>query len=363
MKRLIPLFLVLCLTLCACGQGAATEPPTEVPTTVPATEAPTEPPTEEPTEPPTEPPTEAPTEPPVLYRHPLTGEPLDAPCDDRIFAITINNVPQAMPHYGISQADVYFEMLVNGGAIRGLAFFTDPQELTQIGSCRSARYNFVDMCQAYDAVLVYSGASNEVLNDIWYSDIDNLTDYGYDCFYRDYGRYESYAWEHCLFIDGSKLESSAASAGIRTTMDQEKDYGFRFTEDYRAVGGRVCTEIEIDYWSNDAYMAYDAGTGMYDYSLFGNDSWDEATDTPVSFKNVFLLYMNVYNSGEYHISDVIGSGDGYYACNGRIIPIKWIHENTYDPFTFTLEDGTPLEQSVGNSYIGFVPYEYPIRVY
>ena len=51
----------------------------------------------------------------------------------------------------------------------------------------------------------------------------------------------------------------------------------------------------------------------------------------------------------------MGSGDGYYACGGKIIPMKWHHENATDPFTFTLENGDVLVQGVGNSYIGVVP--------
>ena len=105
MKKLIALLLIASLILCGCGAStpAATEA-TTAPTEAPATEA-----TEAPTET-----TEAPTEPPVVYRNPLNGEVLDEPYTGRIFAVTISNIRDALPHYGTMEADILMEMWVNG---------------------------------------------------------------------------------------------------------------------------------------------------------------------------------------------------------------------------------------------------------
>ena len=61
----------------------------------------------------------------------------------------VDNVPLARPHYGITQADLVFEILVEGLATRLAAVFhsQDPQT---IGNIRSARG---------EAVIVESGAS------------------------------------------------------------------------------------------------------------------------------------------------------------------------------------------------------------
>ena len=103
----------------------ATAPATEVPTdapTVPATEAPTEEPTEEPTQAPTVEPTEPAA---AAYANPLTGEAMAAPLTQRIFMASINNHKEAMPQHGISLADIYYEMLVEGTVTRCLGVFTD----------------------------------------------------------------------------------------------------------------------------------------------------------------------------------------------------------------------------------------------
>lgn len=349
MKRLLPLILALCLLLCACAKEAEETDPTTVATTVAETTEPTTAPTTEPTTAPT-------TEPPVVYTNPLTGEEIDAPYTGRIYTVTINNVPAALPHYGVNDADIFFEMLVNGGATRGLAMFADPSDVGSIGSIRSARYNFVDICEAYDAILAHASASSAVYSKIYSCGIDNLDDHA-DYFFRDYDRYYGgFDWEHCLFTTGQNLIDYAEYYGYRTTGEEGKDYGLDFAAG-ATPDGETANEIYFWFWSNSRAMKYNSDTKKYEFWQYGDPSLDGATGDVESFKNVLLLQMEVYWSDQYHVADVDGSGVGYYACNGKIIPIQWHHEDEYEPFTFTLMDGTPLEMDVGNSYIGFIPLE------
>lgn len=148
MKRKIALLLMLCLMLCACGKKE-TEP-----TTVPTTE-----PTTAPTTKPTTEPTTAPTEPPVLYRHPLTGAPLEQPWSGQAVAVVINNLKKAMPQKGVSQADLFYEVEVEGDITRCLAIFTDLSKVADIGPVRSARTAFNSLAVSYGAPLVHCGGS------------------------------------------------------------------------------------------------------------------------------------------------------------------------------------------------------------
>lgn len=350
--------LVLCIVVCIVLATRENTPDETVPSTV-ATE-PTSASTTEPTTAPTTEPTTAPTtEPPVLYTNPLTGEELDAPYNTRIFTTTINNVPSALPHHGVNDADIFFEMLVNDGATRGLAMFADVSTAGPIGSLRSARYNFVDICEAYNAILAHAGASGHVYSKIDSCGVNNLDDHG-AYYYRDTGRMNSgYDWEHCLFTSGENLQAYAESVGYDTTVPEGTEYGLIFTED-GTPDGETANDIYFEFWSNIRNMVYNEETGRYEYWLYGELSTDGNTGEAESFENVLLLQMDVYNDDIYHVADLDGSGEGYYACNGKIVPIQWHHENELEPFTFTLMDGTPLEMGVGNSYIGFVPLEDPI---
>ena len=162
----------------------ATAPATEAPT-VPATEAPTEEPTEEPTQAPTVEPTESAA---VAYANPLTGEAMAAPLTQRIFMASINNHKEAMPQHGISQADIYYEMLVEGTVTRCLGVFTDIGSVEKLGAIRSARIYTVSLTQCYDAILCHAGGSAEAdtaISKLGIADIDGVRGSGGDAYYRD----------------------------------------------------------------------------------------------------------------------------------------------------------------------------------
>jgi len=374
MKRTIALLLVLGTLLCGCAAEAPVEttaaPTTEVPTTAaPTTEAPTTvPPTTVP--PTTEPPTEAPTEPPVPA-NPLTGEILEEPMDTRVFAVTINNVPGAMPMHGVSKADLFFEMFINDYATRGLALFADIREVNTVGSVRSHRFNFSDLALIYDAIVVHAGGSKYVLNDSDKRDVERLSaesEKG-NYFFRDQYRINAgYAWEHTLFIRGQETMAHAENKGMRVTGDPDKDYGLRFTEDGTPADGEDANKIDIRLIHKGVpkrtKMTYNPDTGLYLFNQFGNDMWDNGENQPVCFKNVIVMLCTVenkvYGKTTYHVADLIGSGEGWFACGGKIIPIKWTHEKMEDPIVFTHVDGTPLELGIGNSYIAFAPLESTI---
>ena len=105
-------------------------------------------------------------------------------------------------------------------------------------------------------------------------------------------------------------------------------------------------------------MTYDEEMGRYIYTQYGRNN---PKDDPENFENVFVMLAEVKNKGQYHVANLSGDGDGYYACNGKIIPIKWYHEADDAPFVFTHVDGTPLEQGIGNSYIAIVPLESDVE--
>ena len=365
MKRMLTLILVLSLILlCGCGaQSEATEPST-VPETQISTEAPTEAPAQE-TEAPTEAPTEGPTE-PLVYTNPLTGETLDAPLESRIFAITINNIGAALPHYGVSKADLFFEMFVNDSCTRGLALFADVTEAEAVGSVRSLRYNFTDICQSFDAIVVHASGSDAVLNDLHSTTVPNISVESEiaDYYFRDNNRLNNgYAWEHCLFVKGPDLKEYAASKGISVTKPAGTTYGLNFTENGAPEDGEDANVVTINMIHGStrktSIMTYDPEIGQYTFKQYNRDVYDGWYDVRESYENVIVLLCPVHDqrvkSTTYHVAELTGSGEGYFACDGKIIPILWSRESDTSLFQFTRTDGTPLELGIGSSYISLAP--------
>lgn len=396
MKRFLSLLLALSLTiLCGCTGSDApstssvpsqttpsttqpTIPPSTTPTTAPSetTPAPTEtmtvptqtepaPTVTEPEPTQTEPvPTE--TEPVVLYRNPLTGEALAEYSENRPYAIVLNNIQAAQPQHGVSKADVLFEILAEGGITRCLGIYYDITDVTTFGSIRSARPYLVHLAQGFDAIFVHAGASPEAdayLDTSGWNHLDgvdgtNASKY----FYRDKDRLSAgYSLEHTMFIKPSSILSYAKKLGYPTTRKGGLDYGWNFG-DSSALSGTDAKQMTVYFGSNSksksTVFSYNAATGLYGASQYGAAYTDGADGQQVAFRNVLVLKTSVVNQGDAagHLTiNTVGSGTGYYACDGKRIAIKWSRISKTSPFVFTTEDGEPLTLAVGKTYIGIVP--------
>lgn len=302
----------------------------------------------------------------ITYVNPLNGELLESEYSGRVFAVTMNNVKPAMPHKGLSSADLYFEMYINDYCTRGLALFSDVRSVPDIGSIRSCRMNFTDIAQGYNTVLCHTNGSDLVMNDLRQSGVDNM---GIDVpvGYRDADRRaQGYSYEHTLFATGESLYNAAADKGFDLNVTG-KDYGLRFTDEGTPVGA-AASEIEIvftlDGIKKTSAMVYDVANDGYTYNQYGKTMTDGGET--VYFKNVIVILApteNVkHNSDTYHVANLLGSGEAYFACGGVYSAIYWTRNAETDPFTFTYGDGREVELERGSTYIAIAPTESPVNV-
>lgn len=359
MKRIIALSLVLAVVLCGCGKkaepavleapvlsGAIADGAAAGETVAEATEAPTTVPTTE----------------PEVYFDPLNGEILDAPYDGRIYASTISNIPDALPHVGVTQADILVETFVNGSVIRCLALFSDISDVDALGSTRSTRLMFNDIADHYNAILTHAGGSRQCLGDatgrgLAHYNVDSLMrqadPLGQAVAYRDQVFKRGY--EHCLFVVGSAVKDYAASQGVQVSGMPETDYGLTFVEDGTPAGGEEAGTVEITITYNSykkpTTMIYDAEIGKYTYNQYGKLMQDQITAETEAFENVVVMEATITANGIYQVADFVSGGTGYYACGGKIIPITWTCESERSPFRFFTADGQPLSFGQGNTYI------------
>ena len=105
-------------------------------------------------------------------------------------------------------------------------------------------------------------------------------------------------------------------------------------------------------------MTYDSASGLYKAAQYNRDHVDAGTGETMSYRNVLVLQAKQWlkSDGKYSRSyyDLIGEGEGYFACGGQIVPIKWSRASVTDRFVYTLADGTPLTLGVGTSYVGVI---------
>lgn len=365
MKRIFAVLLCLCLFLTACSnEPQDTTPPTSTAATTQATtQATTEATTQATTQATTAAPTET-TAPPLNYRHPLNGTPMAEPWVGRPTAVVFNNIVDCLPQHGIGQTDLVYEYETEGGITRMLGFFTDLTDVGSIGPVRSSRSFFNSTALAYGAPIIHCGGSTPGRNG-HYSDngaaiknwahIDETYNGSY--FFRDQSRLSSgYSREHTLFTTGSDLTQALSDKNLATPNPADTDYGLLFEDDI-VLGGETANSIVITFrGSKTTTMTYNPEIDAYALTQYKRTQIDGNTNKPVTYTNVLVLYTQQWmiHDGYYWRSfyNLTDSGSGYYAYGGEIIPIQWHREELYGPFTFTLEDGTPLALAAGTTYIG-----------
>ena len=349
MKRILALALVFALLLCGCGGKTVPENQQPETTAAPATEATTEPTTQ--------PTTEPTTEPAPVYVNPLNGEILDEPFTGRVFANTVSNLADNIPHVGVTQADILFECYVNmDSVVRCLALFTDIEDVEAIGSTRSTRPMFNSIAQHYDLILSHAGGSDQALADARERGVENFNIDAWavastGASYRDTEHKRSH--ENTLYGIGSGIKAYAESQGYPMTL--ERDYGFNFTDDGTPEDGVDAGEVSITLTYKNAkketLMVYDESLGKYTFNQYGQVMQDLLTEEVEAFRNVIVMYADITTNGIYHVADFEAGGTGYFACGGKMIPIYWLCGGEKEPFRFFTESGEPLELGRGNTYI------------
>lgn len=369
MKRWIALALLGCLLLSGCGKQepevVETTAPTEV-TTEPATEAPTEPTTEAPTEPPTEAPTEAPE---PAYRHPLTGEALEEPLLNRPYAVVFDNdCDQSIPHWGVGDVDILWEMPHEGGSTRMIGLFSDVSQTDKFGPTRSVRPYLLSVARSFGAILVHAGGSPqgyEQLRSTRWDNLDGVEGPGAGNYYkRDkerLGRVDSW---HTMYITGQNILKYTEARGHDNILDEMANFGYQFAED-ATPNGTDATSVEVRFRSGGkkSVFTWQPDTGDYTMVQMGSNYTDANTDKKVHFENILVLETTVGTIDSYgrlYQELENKSGDGYFISNGKMIEICWARDNATDPFYFTDTEGNLITLSVGKTYIAVVYKDAPI---
>ena len=295
----------------------------------------------------------------------LTGVPdlTDGAIGKRPVAVMVNNVSYAMPQYGVSQADIIFEIPVEGDATRFMALYGDYTQVPKICPIRSCRYYFPALSQGFDAFYVNWGIDDSIADYLEALDLDQIegiTNTG-GLFGRDQDRLnQGYSLEHTGYFDGTKLVSYIESQGLRTDLKEDKKgpaFQFNGLEEQLKPEGSDCTSVQINFGAQSSQFTYDPEKKVYLKQINGENQVDAKTGEQLAFTNVFVLEtdISVRDSVGHKEIDWDGGPDfvGYYVSNGGVQKITWSkdYNNESSYLRFYDESGQELSINRGKSYI------------
>lgn len=344
MKKAILFAAICCMAFAGCGKS---EP--EVTETVPSTElaAVEEPATEETTE--TE--TEAAV---VGGINLLTGEPMDEElAKQRPVSCMIGNTVDAMPQYGISNADVIIEAPAEGGLTRLMTIYQDYANLPTIMSVRSCRHYYAYLSNEFEAIYVHYGQAvyaTEMLKSC--DDLNGLDgDLADVTFFRDSSRKSP----HNAYINGESIVAGIEKRGYRT------EHADSYTGRYKFANSEVTLDNGVDaavvapgYLVNKPWFEYNEETGLYERFQYKAAHVDGGNNEQLAFKNIIFQVCDykVEPDGKYlDVKTASYGGTGKYITNGKAVDITWTKEVEDGVGTYYDADGNVLEMNPGKTCV------------
>lgn len=298
-----------------------------------------------------------------FYRSELTNEWIDEALEQqRPIAAMVDNEKTALPHYGLSTADIVYEITnstKNQGITRFMVLVKDWESIEQLGSIRSVRPTNLQIAPEYNAVVCHDGGP-------FYIDTFLANDY-VENFSGTFSRVNNgKAREFTEYIVTGDLDKNFNNRKYsRTYNEYYEGPHFVFASEQnpidlaRNADAISCTNIDLPYKHNNPFLEYDEKDGLYYYSEYGTAHVDPGNNNAqLSFKNVILqnTTYHEYDENGYLGFNVIDSGrTGYYITNGQAIPVTWSKETDLTPTRYYDANGDEITLNTGKTYIAIIP--------
>ena len=294
-------------------------------------------------------PAPAPTLPTGPALSPLTGTPAPAGTADRdAVVVKVDNQFGAGPPAGVNQADVVFELLVEGVTRFGAVFQSAQPEL--VGPVRSARTSDPALFEMLNwPVLAFSGANDGTLRLLESSRLRPLHP---DASTTPWQEDPTCDPPHNLFASVAALRQEAPPGhGPPVPL-------FRYRSGPRA--DRPCSEagLAIEFYEDDVVsFVWDCAAGRWLRYRNGRADVD-VEGGPIWAMNVVVL-DTVYQSGSADNRSpeavTLGMGGATALVDGAVVEGSWTREATTSPPALLAASGAPLELAPGRTWIALPP--------
>jgi len=312
----------------------------------------------------------------------------DAWAKRRPLAVMIENHPEARPQSGLSDADIVFEAIAEGGVTRFMGmFYCEVQRFdTTLAPIRSARTYFVNWASGFNRPLyVHVGGANlpgpaDALGQIsdygWAGENDlNQFSIGYPTFVRDYNRVEGkeVATEHTMVTSTEKLWEVGVEREW-TNLSRERKVGYKVVggddwqedfeqwsfQDSQPEAGQV-REISHDFWNGygdySLLWEYESETNSYKRTMGGESHVDLNTNEQIRAANVIVVLTTEkgpIDEKKHILYGTTGSGDALIFKNGEVEEVTWTKKTRTDELDFIDNRGKQVPLARGLTWISVV---------
>lgn len=275
----------------------------------------------------------------------------------RPYAIMLNNIKEANPQWGIKDAAILYEALVEGGITRFMGIYEDFTD-ERIGSVRSARHYYTSIADEYHAIMVHYGETKYAKKKRLQLKVDNLSgteSIGSMVFYRD----KKIKAPHNAFTNGKKISKGATEKGYSRKYKGKASHFYFYEKDTNLKNAKKAFKVTLDFSSyTKPYFIYHKEDKLYYRYQFGKEHKDAKTGRQLAYKNLIIQFVREWNIDKngYQTMDLEdASGKGIYITNGSAADITWTKKEAGKEMAYYNQSGKVLSINPGNTYIAIFP--------
>lgn len=294
----------------------------------------------------------------------LSGEWVDPKYGrQRPVAVMIENTKACLPQYGIGNAKVIYECVVEGGITRMMAIFDDYTGLEQIGNVRSSRPYYVYFASEYDAVYMHAGGNPAAFELIDGGLVENLNALKLEGKKGSAATFRTGKTEHTLYTNSEGIDIGLEKMGYDMSLPANYEPHFKFAEKGNALeNGTDCQAVQMYYYTNKPYWIYNEDDGLYYRYEFNQKQVDATTGKQLTAKNIIIedVAWWIYQGSEY-LGYVLSynTGTGKYISNGKMIDIVWSKDGDSDiTHYYDLATGEEIQLNIGTTWIQACQHDY-----
>lgn len=261
--------------------------------------------------------------------------------DHPIFVVKVDNSGKGS-QVGLSQADMIFEQLVEGGTTRLAAFYYS-QLPEAVGPVRSLRASDIGIIAGTGAHVVTSGAAVPTIQRIKKAGIPILEE-GAVGISRDRSR--SY-----LYSVMANLTEMAAEA--KTSTARPDDY-FNFGAVADLPAGEPASRVAVDFGNHTSQWEF--GTKAWKYTNSFAEQGDEFNPDTLLVLGVGIEDAGYKDPGGAFVPESVfnGEGEAHIFHGGTVLKGTWSKDGLDGDVTLEV-DGTEVEMPAGKVFVELLP--------
>lgn len=272
-------------------------------------------------------------------------------------AVMIENLVSARPQSGLSEANLIYEALAEGGITRFMVVYAGSVHLSEIGPVRSARSYYLDWAKELNAMYVHIGGSPQALSLIPEYKIFDLNQFSNaPYFWRSKDR----PGPHNLYISSANI---AYALRDKNAPKEGNFEAWKFKDDL-VLDSRTSEEksIAIDFSSFNYKVEYKYDRTNNEYTRYqAGQPHTDKEGHEIKVKNIAIQKMKTYLVDTERLGmDTIGEGQALVFQDGKAIEGTWKKEEREKRTRFYDKNGEEIKFNRGTTWVEVVPSDRDI---